>query len=63
MLLVVGVALVDASVTLGCRVNLHLGLDTVLPTPELSDLESKKIMRVRIVGNVFQLETVFVGTT
>ena len=53
MLLVVGVALVDASVALGRRVNLHLWLDAVLPAPELSDLESKKIMRVRIVGTVF----------
>ena len=38
MILVVGVTLVDASVTLGCRVDLHLRLDTVLPAPELSDL-------------------------
>ena len=38
MLLVVGVALIDASITLGRRVDLHLRLDPVLPAPELSDL-------------------------
>ena len=47
MLLVVGVALIDASITLGCRVDLHLRLDPVLPAPELSDLVSKKIMRMK----------------
>ena len=41
MLLVVGVALIDASITLGRRVDLHLRLDPVLPAPELSDLVRK----------------------
>ena len=41
MVLVVGVALVDASVPLGGRVDLHLRLDSVLPAPELSDLLCK----------------------
>ena len=39
-LLVVSVALVDPSVPLRCRVDLHLGLDTVLATPELADLKN-----------------------
>ena len=37
-LLVVGVALVDAGVPLGGRVDLHLGLDPVLAPPVLADL-------------------------
>ena len=44
MVLVVGVALVDASVPLGGRVDLHLRLDSVLPAPELSDLSCKEII-------------------
>ena len=42
LVLVVGVALVDASVPLGGRVDLHLRLDSVLPAPELSDLSYNK---------------------
>ena len=44
MVLVVGVALVDAGVALGGWVDLHLGLDTVLPAPELSDLVGNQII-------------------
>ena len=44
LVLVVGVALVDASVPLGGRVDLHLRLDSVLPAPELSDLSCKEII-------------------
>ena len=45
MVLVVGVALVDAGVALGGRVDLHLRLDPVLPAPELSDLVGNQIMK------------------
>ena len=46
LVLVVGVAFVDASVPLGGRVDLHLRLDAVLPTPELSDLLCKEIIHL-----------------
>ena len=46
LVLVVGVAFVDASVPLGGRVNLHLRLDAVLPTPELADLSCKEIIHL-----------------
>ena len=38
LLLIVGVALVYASISLGGRVYLHLGLDPVLAPPVLADL-------------------------
>ena len=45
MVLVVGVALIDAGVALGSWVDLHLRLDPVLPAPELSDLVGNQIMK------------------
>ena len=37
-------ALVDASISLGGRVDLHLRLDAMLPTPELADLVSEQVI-------------------
>ena len=49
-LLVVGVALVDAGVPLGGRVDLHLRLDAMLPPPELADLISEQVIIERWSG-------------
>ena len=37
-------ALVDASISLSGRVDLHLRLDAMLPTPELADLVSEQVI-------------------
>ena len=37
-------ALVDASISLSGRVDLHLRLDAMLPTPELADLISEQVI-------------------
>ena len=37
-------ALVDASISLGGRVDLHLRLDAMLATPELADLISEQVI-------------------
>ena len=37
-------ALVDASISLGGGVDLHLRLDAMLPTPELADLISEQVI-------------------
>ena len=39
-------ALVDASISLSGRVDLHLRLDVVLPTPELANLSCKEIIHL-----------------
>ena len=49
-LLVVGMALVDASISLSGRVDLHLRLDAMLPTPELADLISEQVIIERWSG-------------
>ena len=40
-------ALVDASISLSGRVDLHLRLDAMLPTPELADLISEQVVIVQ----------------
>ena len=37
-------ALVDASISLSSRVDLHLRLDAMLATPELADLISEQVI-------------------
>jgi hypothetical protein len=48
-ILIVSVALVDAGISLSGWVYLHLGLDSVLPSPILADLYRENKMGLNLI--------------